>query len=264
MKVVTDNKHYNNIAAAIREKTATENTYTPADMASGVNEVYEAGKKAEQKAFWALLLDNGNRRDYYYAFNGEYWGSENFKPQYNIVPTEADHTFYRHNKNGTPYDLAQHLEELGVVIDMSNCTLGNYTFESANVTRLPVIDNRKGTFTCFIRNCNKLKTVDGIICNDAGDQNFTQTFNACSVLENITFTGVIGRSINFSNSPLSVASVTNILTHLKNYADTANAGTYTVTLSDKSKNAMAAAGTLEELDGKTYDAYIADKGWNLA
>ena len=44
MKVVTDNKHYNDIADAIREKTETEKIYYPEEMASGVNEAFEAGQ----------------------------------------------------------------------------------------------------------------------------------------------------------------------------------------------------------------------------
>ncbi len=42
--VVTDNKHYQNIAHKIREKTGSARGYSSADMAEGVNEVYQAGK----------------------------------------------------------------------------------------------------------------------------------------------------------------------------------------------------------------------------
>lgn len=44
--VTTDNKHYADIAAAIREKTGTMTTYKPEQMAEGIGAVYAAGKAA--------------------------------------------------------------------------------------------------------------------------------------------------------------------------------------------------------------------------
>ena len=42
-KIITDNQYYIDIADTIREKTNSEDTYQPADMAEGVQKVYDAG-----------------------------------------------------------------------------------------------------------------------------------------------------------------------------------------------------------------------------
>lgn len=234
-------------------------------IAENVPKVYEAGKKAEHSDFWEMFTNNGAKGEYYYSFCENRWTKDNFKPTCDIIPTEADHTFYRHNYGNTPYDLAQHLEDLGVVLDLSNCTIGNYTFESAAISRLPVINNSKGTFTCFFRNCKSLVTIDKIICSDAGDQPFTQTFNTCNVLKNITFEGVIGRSIALSSSPLSVESMKSIILHLVDYAGTDYEFAYTLTLKSSAFEALEKEGATAEYNGEacTWTELVDNKKWNL-
>lgn len=250
------------IADNIRSKTGGTEELTLDDMASGVNKVFDAGKKTEQQDFWKVLTNNGTKGVYYYTFSENRWTGKNFKPTCNIIPTEADHMFYRHNYGGTAYDLAQQLENEGVVLDFSDCTLGNYTFDSARITRLPEINNTKGTFTCFVRNNINLVTIEKIICSDAGDQNFTQTFNGCGVLKNITFEGVIGRSISFSTSPLSVESIKSVITHLKNYTGTSSEYSYTVTFKASAFNVLEAEKEISP-NGNTWAEYIDDLKWNL-
>lgn len=286
MKVVTDDRHYKNIADALRSAGAygDNDKIYPSQMSEavkagimnkydegysdghldGVSEGIEQGKQSEQRAFWEELTDNGAKGVYYYTFSENRWTRNNFKPTCNIVPTEADHTFYRHNYGNTAYDLAQQLEDNGVVLDFSNCILGNYAFESAGVSRLPELNMAKGTFTCFVRNCKSLVTIDKIICSDAGDQNFTQTFNNCAVLKNITFEGVIGRSISFSASPLSVASLKSIINCLKDYTG-GNEYTYTVTFKSSAFNALEAEGSTAEYNGTacTWAELVGFKKWNL-
>lgn len=46
MRVTTDSKHYENMAAKIREKTGTDATYKPSEMPSGVDAVYKAGQSS--------------------------------------------------------------------------------------------------------------------------------------------------------------------------------------------------------------------------
>lgn len=45
-KMTTDSINYSNIAGAIRAKTGSETQYQPAEMPTGVEEVFEAGKVA--------------------------------------------------------------------------------------------------------------------------------------------------------------------------------------------------------------------------
>jgi len=259
------NEKMTSIADAIRDKTGGTEALTLDDMVSGVNDVFEAGRQAEQRAFWEVLTQNGEKGVYYYTFSENRWTKENFKPVFNIVPTEADHTFYRHNYGNKAYDFAQQLEDNGAKLDFSNCTVGNYTFESAVISRLPEINNAKGTFTCFVRNCKSLVTIDKIVCSDAGDQPFTQTFNVCNALKNITFEGVIGRSISFPTSPLTVGSMKNIISCLKDYSSE-DSFTYTLTLKDSCKTALEADTETVEFNGQSYTYFelITAKGWNLA
>lgn len=233
-------------------------------LKADIDGVHDAGKKAEQRALWEVLTNNGAKQKYLYTFCEGVWTQENFKPTCNIVPTEADHTFHYHNRGGKAYDMAEHLEELGVVLDLSNCTSGNYTFGNAVVSRLPELNMAKGTFTCFVRNCTALVTIDKLIVSDAGNQNFTQTFNACSKLKNIIFEGVIGRSIGFSASPLTVASMKNIISCLKDYSGDAEYS-YTLTVKSSAFSALEEEGATAEYNGAacTWAELIDNKKWNL-
>ena len=111
--------------------------------------------------------------------------------------------------------------------------------------------------------CTKLHTIELVRSNK--ETVFSNPFNYCAELVYIHFEGEIGQNISFSYcGKLSVESVVDILQHLYNYSGTANAGNYTITFNDTVKTRLAEQGALSELDGKTYDAYITDKGWNLA
>lgn len=57
--ITTDNKHYNDIANAIREKTGTETTYTPEEMKSGITEVYDSGVENTLIPIRASLINKG-------------------------------------------------------------------------------------------------------------------------------------------------------------------------------------------------------------
>ena len=90
MIVLTDNKHYTDIANAIRSKAVSTDTYTPSQMASAIEDVYASGyatgnvdgfergeregfddgKQAEYDTFWDSYQYFGNRRDYDRTFTG--------------------------------------------------------------------------------------------------------------------------------------------------------------------------------------------------
>lgn len=262
--MATVNEKMTAIADVIRDKTGGIEPLTLDGIAENIPAVYEAGKKAERNEFWKVLTNNGAKQSYYYTFSEKLWTKDNFKPTCNIVPTEAERTFYYHNRGGVAYDLAQQLEDCGVKLDMSNNTTGSYTFCYAALTRIPEIDQRKSIFTCMFRQNSsntKLVTIDKIICSSNGDQAFTQTFDGCSKLKNVTFEGVIGRTISFSASPLSVESMKSIISCLKDYSGTENEGTYTVTFSSACKDALDAEGNTSP-NGNTWREYASDLGWN--
>lgn len=249
------------IADNIRSKTGGTESLTLDDMASGVNEVYEAGKKAEYDEFWDSYQDYGKRRYYKNAFSGSGWNEHTFRPKYDIIDTVGQNTFQESLIN---VDLREHLNNLGVKLDTSGVKYMTYYFYSSKFTALPEISTvSSASVACCFQNAT-LKTIDKLIFKEDGSQTLTNTFTNASRLEHLEIEGVIGRDISFSYSPLTVESMKSIITHLKNYTGTQDAGKYTLTLKDTCKTLMAEQGEIEELNGKTYDAYIADIGWNLA
>ena len=258
-------EYLKSIADAIRTKLGSTDTINAQNFPSKVNEVYDKGRTDEWSEFWDDFQLNGTREDYSYAFMGSNtsnWSNITIKPKYNITPTNAARMFRR--VRGM-FDLTEHFKNLDITLDFSKSTDNSFLFQLSNITRVPIIDCSSVTSSGGLANMfanSAVETIDKLILPDNGIA-LNRTFNAGN-LKNIIFDGVIGVSASFAICPLTVESMKSIITHLKNYAGTSNAGTYTLTLSDTSKTAMAELGTIEEFGGKTYDAYITDIGWNLA
>ncbi len=260
------------IAANIRSKTGKTEPLNLDEIANGVNEVYEAGRKQEWSDFWDEYQTNGKRTNYGYAFTGTMastpqigWTDKTFKPKYDIKPKDANRMFH----GCAITNLKQILEEQGVTLDMSDCTNASLMFGFATkITHIPELNFSSGTgtdcVTVLFSYCYALESVDKIIFPQENSFALTSFFNSCEKLKEVRFEGGICRSLSCSVSPLTVESMVSIINHLKNYAGTENAGKYTLTLKDTCKTLMAQQGVMDELGGKTYDAYIADIGWNLA
>lgn len=246
------------IADNIRSKTGKTELLNLDDMASGVNEVYEAGKKAEYDAFWDNFTVEGKNIPYLFAGGG--WCKDNFKPKRDFPITQG--IFYDHNYNNgkNRYDLAAHLEELGIKI--SKVVNTRDAFNTARFTRIPELDlttsiDNKLTSNTF-NGMYYLVTIDKLIVEE--DRQYQGTFTQCNTLQNITFDGVIGRNISFSYSPLTVESMKSIITHLKNYAGTTSEFTYKITFSSACLTALEAEGTTSP-SGNTWTEYIEELGW---
>lgn len=245
------------IADAIRDKTGGTEALTLDEMASGVNEVYEAGKKAEYNEFW----DNvGTRAEYRFA--GTAWNKKTFRPTKNFVVDR--YCFYYHNWQGSAYDLAEHLEELDITM-----TMGKYarleSFRLAWFTRLPELDfsGCSGTFDRVFYGDSVLVTIDKIILPLEGNvTSYNTPFHNCTRLKNITFEGVIDRSLSFSDSPLTVESIKSIISCLKDYSGTTSEFTCKVTFSSACKEALEAEGATSP-NGNLWSEYVTDLGWTL-
>jgi hypothetical protein len=92
------------------------------------------------------------------------------------------------------------------------------TFYSAWITHIPVISAvsaiSRGLIETFAH--SRVETIDKLIVRDDGTTKFSNTFTLCTFLKNITFEGVIGNSVSFSDSDkLTNASVDSIIDHLK-------------------------------------------------
>ena len=250
------------IADNIRSKTGGTEALTLDDMANGVNEVYEAGKKAEYNEFWDNFNISGN-----YAFAGQGWNKDTFKPNKDFTVTQ--YGFYYHNWLGAPYDLAEYLEKLGVKMTLWTNAIAQ-SFRCAWFTRLPELDFSKcsGYFDRTFASAagSPLVTIDKIILPPEGKiSTLNDVFQSCSSLKNITFEGVLDKSISFSACPLSVASMKSIISCLKDYTGTTSEHIYTVTFKTSAFNALEAEGTTAEYNGVacTWAELIDNKKWNL-
>lgn len=251
------------IADNIRSKTGGTASLSLDDMASGVNEVYEAGKQKEWSDFWDMYQVNGTRVHYENAFYYTYWNEKTFKPKYDITPTNSRNMFgYFSRYHNYNCDLADLLNKCGVKLDTSNATNVVGMFQYSRFYRIPELDLRKATNLESLIRSDYVQTVDKIILNDTGNQYFAIAFMDCKALKNIEFEGVIGQDMDFKSCPLSIASMKNIIEHLKDYSgDSTNAYKHTVTFSSACKSALDAEGNTSP-NGNTWRQYASDLGWN--
>lgn len=215
------------IADTIREKTGSEDSFKVRDMANGVNEVYEAGKEAEQRAFWETLQQGGARTNWQYAFTGAWWTDEIYNPIYPItIGSTNTNMFYNCE-----------ITDSKVPLDVRGVKL-NYTFRQA-----------------------KFKTIPELIVDESTDVN--QAFTTCTALIHISITGTFGLSVTMSAcSILTVASMKNIISHLKNYKGTEKEGVYSLTLNSIAKENLEKEGATSP-NGNLWTEYVYDLGWIL-
>lgn len=234
-------------------------------IAENEKKVYDKGRTDEWSDFWDELQQNGTRTDYSYSFymmNGRSgWSDINFKPKYSMYPTSMNRFFTRSRVT----DFKKILNDRGLILDTSNCTNFNMAFSQSNVSRVGILNLENCIdFTDAFAWANYIESIDLIVLSEKATTRWGSPFVGCYFLKEIRFGGVIPQSIGFASSPLTVESMKSVITHLKNYAGTSNAGAHTLTLSDTSKTAMANLGAIAEFGGRTYDAYLTDIGWNLA
>ena len=168
------------------------------EIAENVPLVYRAGQEQEWSDFWdGFQQDNdgilGNRSNYNYAFRTRGWNQVNFKPKYDITPANSTYMFELFNQWGTMFDFAQHLENLGIILDVGNCTNLTSAFYQMFVTRLPEIDASNATVLNYMLQYNRADTVDKVILKADGSQTFYNTFSNMINLKNIVIEGVIGQ-----------------------------------------------------------------------
>ena len=181
-----------------------------------INSVFEAGKQSEYDRFWDIYQDYGERRNYTTAFGGNGWSKETFRPKYNIVIDNGYMCFKHHNGGNEPYDMAEHLENLGITLDFQYDS--QYAFADANVSRIPPLVFRTIMSWTFAR-C-KAVTIDKISVN--ANIVYEAAFDQCTNLKNIVIKGVIGQNgFNVSASPLlthdSLMSIINALKDFREY-----------------------------------------------
>lgn len=180
--------------------------------------VKEAGKQEQYDAFWDNYQQNGNRRVYNYAFQGYGFNVDNFYPKYDIVIEGAgNNAFYGWTTfpdEKARLNLKERLEQCGVVLDTSKATNLTALFGYGRFKEIPTIDctGLTASSTQLFRRNSSLQKIEKIITNET--VTYSNWFQDDPALEYITFEGVIGQDIDFSNCPLTKSSIENIIEHL--------------------------------------------------
>lgn len=190
-------------------------------IAEKIQSVFNAGvTKGKQSAydeFWDKFQQNGNRTNYQNGFSGYGWTVDTFKPKHSIKPQYANGIFMY---CGVQADLGQILKDRKLTIDFSKCGNSDQMFLGSSFTALPVLNFTSVTSQSgsTFNACTNLTKIELIVLNESGTQKFNATFNGCSALADIRFSGVIGQSLDMKSSPLNKASIENIIEHLSSTA----------------------------------------------
>ena len=186
------------------------------DTETAYNEGFEAGKKSEYDTFWDSYQDNGERYNWQHAFSR--WNNDIYNPKYPFSKVK-----YASSMFGNASALTDTLQPITFTEDFAS---SNNVFQS----------------------CSSLKTIRNIHTFEG--VTYSNWFNGCKELENITFTGVIGNNISFSDcSKLTHDSLMNIIEHLSTTTTTK-----TLTLHADSKEILTDA----------EKAIATQKGWTIA
>ena len=198
------------IADNIRTCLGTDEKIKPSNFADKIPEVFETGKKSEYDEFWDNYQDNGLKENYSYAF--AQWNKNTFQPKYDIKPTIASYMFNGFNHNRSVESLPDLLKNNNITIDFSKCTAFMYFGSYSYISDFGFIDCSGATNLNHMFNmAQRLETVS-LKLKDDGSQSFTNTFDTCTRLVNITIEGVIGKNISFSSSAsLSKSSIISIV-----------------------------------------------------
>ena len=224
----------------------------------GLADGYESGKQEEHDRFWDSFQQNGARTYYERAFVGYGFSQNNFYPKYNIVLSgNNSRLFYSWNTDAhTNFDLAERLEECGIVMNTSGATYLSNAFSYGRFSRIPTIDmsscvnGSDSTTGIFNNNQSYLKTIEKVVVHDG--ITFSGWFTNTTGLENITIEGTIGNNFTISTcTNLTHDSLMSIINALKDYGTTA---TKTATLGTANLGRLS---TEEK-------AIAAQKGWTLA
>lgn len=247
-----------NLSAGEKKRLLTGGKYCPDDIvveAVGVDPdaIFEAGKQAEHDRFWDAVQDNGNRTIYRYAFYG--WRYSNFKPKYDMKPTEGAFMFGSLDRptGWEGKSFVDALSQAGVTLDTSECAEMSGMFYSAYTSDFPeIVVAKKTSLAQMFYNCPYLEEITITIYEDCVTS-FANTFYYCPKLKRLNLNGVIdctGFDVRYSTE-LEHDSLVNILNKLKNFAGSGK--TYTVILGTTN---LAKLTDVEK-------AIATEKGWTL-
>lgn len=152
------------------------------------DEVYEAGKEAQNRAFWEKFTTNANGTmsdNYSYAFAGE-----------------------RHSQ--------EVIDSIPLELKLGNCTgMFYYNTSVIDLSKLPRTSQKTYNWRQTFRDATKLQTVWELDFS-SNVVELTATFYNCTALANVTVVAeTINRTIDFQWCPLTKESITSIVSGLR-------------------------------------------------
>ena len=218
--VLTDNKHYKDIAQAIRDNKELMGQLFPSEMADAINQAcaenYTKGKQEEHNLMWNSIQNHDNGATANYAYKFRAWKREAFYPIKNIKPTTVEYMFAFFEQNSAiPFNLKDRLNECNVTLDTSSCTTFNFGFYFTSFSELPHINMSSLTNASYTFAYNTyLKKIEKITVNE--NAKWTNAFDNDTALEEVYFDGKIGNNISFASSSLLTSdSIDSIINALK-------------------------------------------------
>lgn len=173
--------------------------------------------------FWDTYQQNGIRGHYSYAFAGDWWTDDTFKPKYAIKPWNTTYMFYR----SLITDLSDLTDESGEKkprIDFSGVKSNQNCQRPFDLCPVEIIgtvdvsnigDSINTLFGWNSASACHLHTIQKLIVSENNTFG-SNCFQNCATLENIEIKGVIGNNFNMSAcKSLSTDSVNSILNALK-------------------------------------------------
>ena len=243
-----------------------ENEQKAADANAQLEQILygsDTGGKSYYDFFWDTYQQNGERTNYSMAFS--YFWYDAFKPKYDIKPTNASYMFYGNTITGLDLREDKFKEKYGVEIDLTDIGNLNQFISYSRTKYVGTINAKRAAsgLTSAFSNATNLLGINKIVMSDIDETPITinnTAFQNCSALQDISFEGVIAQTINFQWSPLTVASMKNIIEHLADYSGTDNEFKYKVTFSSDCITALEAEGNTSP-NGNSWLEYIEDLGW---
>lgn len=233
-----------NIADAIRAKTTDKEPINAQDFPSKIADVYNKGKQDEYDTFWDEKQQYGTLTFYSYAFAGYGWTDKNYKPKYPIVTNNQPN---RSNAMFTYSDLTKIMTPLYFYDTTANSTFAGCTklIKIGDDTGGGIWQTRNRTDNSNFSNCRALTEIRFLDHNEKGEYVPSE----------------IGKSINFSACPLSIASMKNIIAHLVNYSGTSSSGANTLTFNADCWTRLETDSSAP--DGGLWSEYVQSLGWNI-
>ena len=236
------------------------------------NDGYEAGQQDEYDRFWDNAQDYGNRENYNFAFSGNCFVQDTFNPKYIIRPINANNMCAYWGEYGVAKGKSFYID-LGdsECFDFSRCENGyNIFLNNSRITRLNVLDfsSHRGTMQGLLSGAINLVSVKKFVFPD-NNNTLTGMVQNCVKLKDFIAEGVIGRDVDFSACPLTVASMKSIITHLKDYSGTSSEFTCTIKFSSACWTALNTDSDASSVittipTGTTWKEYVQDfLCWNI-